>query len=176
MGVVAPALSDTAIDALLARWPVARLATLRPDGRPHLVPIVFAWVGGALWSPVDAKPKRPVELERLRNLRRDPRVTLLLDDYREDWRQLWWIRLEGRAELRPVPVPEAGETGRAAAALRAKYPQYGSTALFLGVPTLIRVEIEVRRGWCADLAVLGRAEPGPGGEPTPGGAVGATGD
>jgi hypothetical protein len=39
------------VDALLERWPVARLATVGPDG-PRQVPVVFARAGEALWSPM----------------------------------------------------------------------------------------------------------------------------
>ena len=54
-------LPDDALERVLDVWPVARLATAGPDG-PHQVPVVFARAGGALWSPIDAKPKREGEL------------------------------------------------------------------------------------------------------------------
>ncbi|MFI5316798.1 MAG: pyridoxamine 5'-phosphate oxidase family protein [Myxococcota bacterium] len=141
-------LERAAIERILARWPVARLATLASDGRAQLVPIVFAESGGALWSPVDGKPKRGPELARLRNLRREPRVCLLLDHYDADWSALWWLRLDGRASV----VPASGAEALAAAgALRAKYRAYerGVTPLFTGEPTLIRIAIEKRVGWRA---------------------------
>jgi PPOX class probable F420-dependent enzyme len=141
-------LERDAIERILATWPVARLATLAADGRPELVPIVFAQSGGALWSPIDGKPKRGVELARVRNLRRDSRVSLLLDHYDPDWSQLWWLRLDGRAQV----VPATGAEALAAAgALRAKYLAYASgvTPLFAGEPTLIRIDVERRLGWRA---------------------------
>jgi len=159
---VTPALPAAACEEILARWPVARLATLAGDGRARLVPIVFAASGGALWSPIDGKPKGAGELERIRNLRRDPRITLLIDHYDADWRRLFWLRLDGRAEIRRVPAnPEAPER-RAAVALHAKYPQYGTTPLFRGDPTLLQLHIEARRGWCADpSAAAWSVVPGP---------------
>jgi len=136
------------MERILASWPVARMATLAADGRPELVPIVFAQSDGALWTPVDGKPKRGGELARVRNLRRDGRVCLLLDHYDADWERLWWLRIDGRAEALSARGPAAE---RALAALRAKYPRYasGATAQTSGEPTLIRV-VETRRiGWAA---------------------------
>ena len=51
---------------------VARLATTDPDGRPHLVPIVFVLDGQTLYSAVDAKPKRSRRLRRVANARERP--------------------------------------------------------------------------------------------------------
>src|SRR2546423_7646238 len=74
---------------------VARLATVRPDGAPHLVPVTFAVRGDTVWTAVDAKPKRTRALARLRHVRAEPRVALLVDRYAEDWRELWWGRAGG---------------------------------------------------------------------------------
>jgi PPOX class probable F420-dependent enzyme len=137
-------LEPEAIDALLERWPVARLVTLAADGRPAPVPIVFARVGAELYSPIDGKPKRGTELERERNLRADPRVALLLDHYEDDWERLWWLRVEGRATLVP-----ASEHPRALEALRAKYPQYARVPLSRGEPRLLRIAIERLSSWRA---------------------------
>lgn len=147
-------LPEDCVEALLRRWPVARLATL-DEGRVHLVPIVFAWWEGALWSPIDGKPKRGGELQRVRNVRREPRVTVLLDRYDADWSRLWWLRLEGRAEVVTTEAPEHDPRfAEPAARLRAKYPQYRSTPLFRGDPTLLRVHVERRVTWCASEAVI----------------------
>jgi len=147
-------LAPDAIDRILARWPVARMATLDAAGRAELVPVVFALCDGALWTPIDGKPKRGTELSRVRNLRRDPRVALLFDHYDDDWDRLWWLRVDGRGEVVPARGPAAE---RALAALRAKYPRYasGATAVSSGEPTLIRIAVERRLGWAAraDLAI-----------------------
>jgi PPOX class probable F420-dependent enzyme len=126
-------LPDAEIERLLDAWPVARLATVAPDGRPHAVPIVFARHGGALWSPVDGKPKASAALARLAHVAAEPRVAVLLDHYDADWRRLWWIRVDGRAA-------QVGGDAGAEAALRAKYPQYGATPLYAGAPALLRIE------------------------------------
>jgi PPOX class probable F420-dependent enzyme len=99
---------------------VARLATIDPDGRPHLVPICFALEGGVLYSAVDRKPKRSRDLRRLRNLREREWATVLVDHYDEDWSALWWVRLRGRARV----LEDGEESRRAVAALVEKYPQY----------------------------------------------------
>lgn len=99
---------------------IARLATIDPDGRPHVVPICFVLSGDTLYSAVDRKPKRSRELRRLANVRARPQATVLVDHYDEDWCRLWWIRLRGAAR-----VLEAGaEADRALALLAGKYPQY----------------------------------------------------
>jgi PPOX class probable F420-dependent enzyme len=96
---------------------VARLATAGPDG-PHVVPIVFAVVGDVIYHAVDHKPKRTTALRRLDNLRADPRASVLVDAYDEDWERLWWVRADGMASILAPGHAEA------IAALRAKYPQY----------------------------------------------------
>jgi len=107
-------------DPRLVAARVARLATTDPDGKPHLVPIVFACVGDTIYSAVDRKPKRSRTLRRIENARLRPDVTILVDHYEEDWGRLWWIRLRGRAR-----VLDAGEEREQALALLAeKYPQY----------------------------------------------------
>jgi PPOX class probable F420-dependent enzyme len=109
----------------LASAPVARLATVSPDGRPHLVPITFALLGAdTVASAVDDhKPKRTTALKRLANIEADPRVSLLVDHYEDDWTALWWVRADGLAR-----VVQRGEEPslRAAAltALAARYPSY----------------------------------------------------
>lgn len=109
-------------DARLTAARVARLATTDPDGRPHLVPIVFALEGDTLYSAVDRKPKRSSQLRRIENARARPDVTILVDHYEEDWGRLWWIRLRGRARV----LEQGEERERALILLREKYPQYRS--------------------------------------------------
>jgi PPOX class probable F420-dependent enzyme len=103
-----------------ASSPVAHLSTVRPDGRPHVVPIVFALVGDTVYTAVDAKPKRSRDLQRLANLRGEPRCALLVDHYEDDWRRLWWVRADGRGEV--VDAPLAPHTG--IQALVQRFPQY----------------------------------------------------
>ena len=92
-------ISKATIEVLIARQPVARLATLVADLTIHQVPIVFARHKDILWSPVDGKTKSGGELARVRNLRKKPNVSLLLDSYDQDWSKSWWLRFEGIANI-----------------------------------------------------------------------------
>src|SRR5919206_4272586 len=80
---------------------VARLATADAEGRPTAVPVCFARVGGRLYIAIDAKPKRgnPRDLKRLRNIRAQPNVVLLLDRYDEDWTRLRWLSVRASATI-----------------------------------------------------------------------------
>lgn len=111
--------------ALLAECRSAVLGTIAPDGRPRLVPVCYALDGPAAIIAVDEKPKRPGELARVRDIRRDPRVTLLVDRYADDWQHLAWLRIEGEA----LVLARGDERPAALAALRARYPQYHAMAL-----------------------------------------------
>lgn len=96
---------------------VARLGTVSAGGQPHLVPVTFAGAGEKVVFAVDAKPKASTDLRRLRNIRANPRVSLLADHYDEDWSRLWWVRADGVARILD---PGGGPVG----ALVAKYPRY----------------------------------------------------
>jgi PPOX class probable F420-dependent enzyme len=127
----------------IAESRVAQLATLDADGRPHLVPIVFALAGDTLYSAVDAKPKRSRTLRRIENARRRPDVTVLVDHYDEDWTRLWWVRLRGGARV----LDGGEEAAHALALLAAKYEQYRKAAP--GLPVLA-IDISDWRAWEAD--------------------------
>jgi len=99
---------------------VGRLATVRPDGRPHVVPCCFAVEGELIYSAVDAKPKTSLALRRLENVRVTPSVSLLIDHYGEDWSTLWWIRIDGSARV----IESGGRRELALDHLRSKYEQY----------------------------------------------------
>ena len=64
---------------------VARLATVRPDGAPHIVPITFALDGDRIVFAVDRKPKSTTRLRRIENIESDPRVSVLVDAYDDRW-------------------------------------------------------------------------------------------
>jgi len=110
-------LSEDEARARFAAARVARLATITPDGRPHLVPIVFALEQDVLHFAVDRKPKSTTALRRLANVAAHPEVTLLVDHYADDWTQLWWVRADGLATVRDA-------TGDVLDRLAAKYPPY----------------------------------------------------
>lgn len=116
---------------------VARLATVSGDGSPHLVPITFVVDGARLVTAVDHKPKRTTALRRLDNIAANPFVSVLVDEYDDDWAQLWWARADG--------------WGRAhdsydVAALVAKYPQYREQPP--SGPVIV-IEVDHWSGWSA---------------------------
>ena len=113
---------SSATRAFITSHRVARLATVDAAGTPHLVPICYVYDGRHIYSAVDLKPKRTAarELKRVRNIRSDPRVAVLIDDYSEDWADLAYVLVQGTAV-----VMESGEERAAAeAVLRDKYEQY----------------------------------------------------
>jgi PPOX class probable F420-dependent enzyme len=133
-------MSEFDAEARFARSPVAHLATATPDGRPHLVPVVFAVHEQTVYTAVDAKPKTTQRLRRLANIERNPQVSLLVDHYDDDWTQLWWVRADGIATIHHDDA--IAQTGRDL--LRAKYPQYQSVSLDGPV---IAVEVQRWSGW-----------------------------
>jgi len=128
--------------AHLAAARVGRLATVRPDGGPHVVVCCFAVEGDRVWAAIDAKPKSGAPLQRLANVRANPRASLLVDHYEEDWEALWWVRVDGTAAV----LESGNEEERAIAALTARYPQYARARP--GGP-VIAIAIERITGWSA---------------------------
>ena len=106
------------IRALLDDERRAVMSTVAADGSPHAVPVVFALVENEIVSPIDHKPKSGKVMARMRNLRRDPRATLLIDHWDEDWTRLAWLMVRGTAEL-DEDYPEDPLH-----ALNGRYPQY----------------------------------------------------
>ncbi|WP_345627133.1 TIGR03668 family PPOX class F420-dependent oxidoreductase [Rugosimonospora acidiphila] len=124
----------------LAAARVATLGSISGDGAPHLVPVTFALDGPTVWTGLDAKPKRTGELRRHVNIRRRPEVSLLAQEWDEDWSRLWWVRVDGSA----VVTDEPEQVARAVALLREKYRQYAEVEI--GGP-VIRLTISTWRGW-----------------------------
>jgi PPOX class probable F420-dependent enzyme len=143
--------------ALLTDWQAdllrsarrAVLATIRPDGRPRLVPIAYAVADDAdtplIYSAIDEKPKvvsDPHRLARVRDIIERPQVSLMVDRWAEDWTRLAWLRLDGRAQL--LEPGAAGHAG-ALAMLRERYPQY--VAQRLEERPLLAITVESVAGW-----------------------------
>jgi PPOX class probable F420-dependent enzyme len=128
----------------------ATLATIDPHGRPRLVPVCFAIRpappdGLVAWIALDAKPKRvedPLALARVRDIQGDPRATLLVDRWSEDWNELAWVRLHGRATVVEPPLP-----GAVIATLLERYPQYATHGL--SARHALRFEVERVVAWSA---------------------------
>lgn len=104
----------------MAAAPAGHLATITPDGRPHVVVITFALIDGFVVTAIDHKPKKTQRLQRLVNIAANPTTSFLVDHYDDDWTRLWWVRVDG-----PASIHEFGEIREVGvAALVAKYPQY----------------------------------------------------
>ena len=134
--------------AFLADARTATLATVDPHGRPRLVPICFVLAplepGGrpVLHTPIDEKPKSttdPYALARVRDIRERPAVSLLVQRWSEDWSELAWLRMTGRAEV-VKPDPRDVGARAVAQALRLKYSQYSEQDLESRPVILIAIE------------------------------------
>ena len=108
--------------AFLASRRVGRLATADAEGRPHVVPVCYAFDGRRVYTAVDRKPKRRSArgLKRVLNVLANPNVALVVDDYSEDWSELAYVLVHGSAEL----LEDGEERDAAEKLLRDKYPQY----------------------------------------------------
>jgi len=108
--------------AFLHQARVARLATASATGEPHVVPVCFIFDGTYFYSAIDSKPKRvaAARLRRLQNLRENPRASLVIDHYEEDWARLRYVLVMGSSEI----LETGQDRERALDMLREKYPQY----------------------------------------------------
>jgi PPOX class probable F420-dependent enzyme len=124
---------------------IARLATADDKGRPHVIPICFALDGKELYSPIDEKPKKaaPLRLKRIRNIRANPRVAVVIDRYDENWQRLAYVLIRGRAKI----LLKGPKHKKAIQLLRKKYPQYRK--MRLEDRPLIQIAISRWRSWGA---------------------------
>lgn len=123
--------------ALLRESRVGRLGTADVAGQPLVVPVCYVFDGGRCFSALDAKPKRvsPLALRRVRNIEANPRVSLVVDRYDEEWSRLAWVILEGRADL----VTAGVECAAAVDLLREKYAQYRAMGLDRETTPIVRI-------------------------------------
>ena len=123
--------------ALLRESRVARLGTADAAGQPLVVPVCYVFDGRACFSALDAKPKRVAAgaLRRVRNIAANPRVSLVVDRWDEDWSKLLWVIVEGRAEL----LMAGAERAAAVDLLREKYAQYRALGLDREAAPVIRI-------------------------------------
>jgi PPOX class probable F420-dependent enzyme len=132
-----PPLGDAEAWRRFAAARVAYLATVRADGRPHVVPIVFAVDDDrTIYSIADPKPKDGLDLLRHRNIVANPPVSLLADFYDESWERLWWVRADGVGRV----VEDGPDRDTTLRLLLAKYPQYRTWTTPFGAATVITVE------------------------------------
>ncbi len=82
--------------------PTCRVATIRPDGGPHVAPRWFVWREDALYVST------PVGDASWRHATRDARVCVVIDLGR-DWSELSGVRIEGVVEALPAEHPDLRE-------------------------------------------------------------------
>jgi PPOX class probable F420-dependent enzyme len=131
----------TAMRTRFAEARVAHLATVGRGGKPHIVPITFVLDSDAIYFAVDSKPKRTTDLQRLRNIAANPAVSVLVDQYDEDWSRLWWVRVDGRAR-----VLGAGQADHAVNLLVDRYAQYRQAR---PPGPVVEISIDRMSGWSA---------------------------
>ncbi|WP_341924087.1 PPOX class F420-dependent oxidoreductase [Nocardioides psychrotolerans] len=85
-------MSDDEVDTFLTQRRNATIATLGPQGRPHLVAMWYAYLDGHIWIETKAKSQKVV------NLRRDPTMSFLVETG-NTYDQLRGVALEGTAEV-----------------------------------------------------------------------------
>lgn len=86
------AMSPDEIEAFLAERRPMTMCSLAPDGSIHAVAMWYGFLEGAI--AVETKAKS----QKVRNLRRDPRLTLLFEDG-DYYEELRGVELVGRAEI-----------------------------------------------------------------------------
>jgi len=126
---------------------VAHLATANAQGRPSVIPICYAFPDAVFYSVIDEKPKTVSsnQLQRIQNIRSNPNVALVIDDYWEDWEALAYLHVRCLAE-----ILEPGTTQEhfvAITALRARYPQYSS--MHIDARPVIKLVPQRIRFWSA---------------------------
>ncbi len=120
----------------------AVLATADEMGAPHLVPITFVLEGEIVYTAVDGKPKRPGKLRRHENIRAEPRVCLIAEHWDEDWSLLWWVRVDGLAQV----IASNSAVQHVVELMRHKYDQYNTVPI--GGP-VIEIAVHTWRGWAS---------------------------
>jgi nitroimidazol reductase NimA-like FMN-containing flavoprotein (pyridoxamine 5'-phosphate oxidase superfamily) len=93
---------------------VCRIATVRPGGEPHVIPVCPAFDGVATVY-VDLGPTSASGVA----IKHEARVAVLFDDYFDDWTKLRKVLLKCRAEEVSGPEKDAAWDR-----IRSQYPQY----------------------------------------------------
>jgi PPOX class probable F420-dependent enzyme len=85
-------MTDDEIAEFIEHSRTATLATVLPDGRPHLVAMWYAVLDGEVWFETKAKSQKAV------NLRRNPTLSVMIDDGLS-YDTLRGVSIEGRGEI-----------------------------------------------------------------------------
>lgn len=104
------------------------------------MPVTFVLLNETLYFAVDHKPKSTWDLRRLRNIRENPAVTVLVDHYDENWSALWWARADGLGEV----LEDSPERHLAVESLCDKYEQYKASP---PAGPVVAVRVRQWSGW-----------------------------
>ncbi|MGU3652930.1 pyridoxamine 5'-phosphate oxidase family protein [Arthrobacter sp. SLBN-53] len=85
-------MSDEEIAEFIDHSRTATMATVLPNGRPHLVAMWYAVLDGEIWFETKAKSQKAV------NLRRDPTITVMIEDG-HTYDTLRGVSIDGTAEI-----------------------------------------------------------------------------
>ena len=105
--------TERSIETILNRNRVLTLATVRPDGFPQATVVTFAHDALTLFIAVDARS------QKVRNIRRNDKVSAAMGSYRSDWSRIAGLSLAGRARL----LRRRAEIEWAKALLTKRFPQ-----------------------------------------------------
>lgn len=141
------ALSDPRVRDFVFAARVAHLATADAAGAPHNIPVCYWFDGRIIYFAIDEKPKRNtgMRLKRMRNIVENPRVAIVIDHYEEDWTQLCYVLIRGRARV----VEDQEEYMQALRNLRDKYSQYRGMALTPERNPIVKIEPVHVNAWGA---------------------------
>ncbi len=109
---------------LIKRAKVARLATVDQKSNPYVVPVVFVFHENSFFIPLDEKVKtvNARKLKRVKNIEKNPNVTLLIDKYQNDWKKLFFLMIHGKATV--IDGKNSKLMDKIHKLLISKYPQY----------------------------------------------------
>ncbi|MDC0035040.1 pyridoxamine 5'-phosphate oxidase family protein [Chloroflexi bacterium] len=134
------------VEEFILSIPLARLSTVTPLGLPHSIPICFALSGfDTIYTPIDSKPKRSSKkpLTRINNIINNDEVVVLFDRYSEDWNELGYVMVKGKAHV----VANQHEKMAAVTLLKKRYTQYRDQNYLPEKPTIIGVKVYDYTSW-----------------------------
>ena len=133
-----------AVKQFIAAARVCRIASVRPDGTPHVIPVCPAFEGATVYVDIASRGVSAAAF------RANPDIAVLIDEYHDDWSKLQAVILRCRAE------ELAGEElERAWTMIREKFPQYVTVDWQPRLTLALRID-----GWTEwGLAVPPKYEP-----------------
>jgi len=119
---------------------VARLATIGADGAPHNVPVCPVYDRGKVYVGTETEAKK------VRNIRSNPRASIVFDQYRDSWNGLRGVMLQCNAR-----IVEQKEFKNIRKKLYEKYPKYESeSALEPGESVIVELSPDKKFTWGFD--------------------------